>query len=71
MSSPEVRLIPLGEVLRICALGRSTVYNLLAARQFPRPVKIGRRGVRWRLSDIEEWVESRPLANGTDPGVPE
>ena len=71
MSSLEVRLITMREVMRICALGRSTVYNLMAARQFPQPVKIGRRGVRWRLSDIEEWVESRPVANGTDLEVPE
>ena len=71
MSSLETRLITMREVLRICALGRSTVYRLMAARQFPQPVKIGRRGVRWRVSDIEEWVQSRPPANGTDPELPE
>jgi prophage regulatory protein len=26
--------------------------------EFPRPVRIGRRAVGWRSSDVEEWLKA-------------
>ena len=31
----------------------------MAADKFPRPIKIGRRAVGWRNTDIQEWVLSK------------
>ena len=49
-------------VMRTTGLSRSTIYRLMAARQFPRPVCIARRAVAWRPHDIDRWSEARPDA---------
>lgn len=46
-------------VLRITGLGRSTIYRLVAEHRFPSPVKLGRRAVAWRRSDVDLWSGSR------------
>ena len=40
-------------------LSCSTIYAMMAADKFPRPVKIGRRAVGWRNTDIQAWVRSK------------
>ena len=35
------------------------IYAMIAEGEFPAPIRIGRRAVAWRLSDIESWVERR------------
>lgn len=43
-------------------LSRSSIYELMDRDLFPRPIRIGRRAVAWRESDIEAWLASRPIA---------
>ena len=58
------RLLRLREVKEITGMGRSTVYRRMQEGDFPRPVKIGPAAVRWRESEVDAWVESRPKAMG-------
>lgn len=37
-------------------LSCSTIYAMMAASKFPRPVKLGRRAVGWREQDIVDWL---------------
>ena len=50
------------EVEELTGLARSTIYTAMARGAFPRPVRWGKRAVRWRLDDIEQWFASRPTA---------
>jgi len=43
-------------------VSKSTIYYFIARNEFPKPVKIGRRAVAWRASDIEAWIGSRQQA---------
>ena len=61
------RLLRLSEVQTRTALGRSTIYRLMRNGDFPEPLKIGARAVRWRESEIEEWLAARPRATGDAP----
>ena len=56
------RLLRRREVEQITGMGRSSIYRLMQAKEFPRPVRVGPAAVRWRASDITGWVESRPIA---------
>ena len=56
------RLLRREEVERRCGICRSTVYRLIDEEDFPAPVRIGSRAVRWRESDIDAWIRSRPLS---------
>ena len=57
-------LLRIDEVTTLVRLSRPSVYRLMAAGDFPRPVQIGSRAVRWRRADVEAWVEQRPVAGG-------
>ena len=52
------------EVQRMVGLSRSTIYDKMRAGTFPLPLKIGAKAVRWRMSEIEEWVNSHERATG-------
>lgn len=49
-------------VMKITGLGRSTIYRLIANKQFPCPVRLTAHAVAWRSTDIEAWSDTRPAA---------
>ena len=57
-------LIGRQEVEQMVGLSRSTIYDKMRAGTFPLPLKIGAKAVRWRMSEIEEWVNSHERATG-------
>ena len=56
------RLLRRREVEKITGMSRSSIYRLMQESDFPRPVKAGPSAVRWKLSHIMAWIESRPVA---------
>lgn len=46
----------------ITALSAKHIYHLIKIGQFPAPIKIGRASL-WRLSDINNWLESHASTN--------
>ena len=58
------RLLCRREVEERTGLARTTIYRKMRAGTFPLPLKISERAVRWRSSEIDQYVESRPLATG-------
>lgn len=50
----------IGAVMRITGLGRSTIYRLMADEEFPPPVRLTKRVIAWRRSDLERWSDARP-----------
>jgi len=47
-------------VKRATGLGRSTIYDLIAEKRFPRPVKLsGGRAVAWLESEVAGWQQER------------
>ena len=47
------------EVERMTGLSRASIYRLMAAGEFPTPIRIGARAIGWRVGDIEAWLASR------------
>jgi prophage regulatory protein len=56
-------LVRLPAVVQTTGLGRSTLYRLISAGQFPVPLRLSHRSVAWRLAEVEAWVESRQRAH--------
>lgn len=50
-------LLRLPSVIALTELSRSTIYSAIQEGRFPRPVRVGRRAVRWRAQDIRLWLE--------------
>lgn len=51
-------LIPRKTVEKLSGLSRATIYRLIKAGKFPRPLSIGTGAVRWRQSDVIAWQQS-------------
>ena len=58
------KLITRFDVERITGFSTSTVYRLMRRGEFPLPIRIGGRAVRWREADVRAYLESRPHSNG-------
>lgn len=59
---PALVFLRMRAVMKITGLGRSTIYRLIASKQFPSPVRLTSHAVAWRSTDIEAWSETRPMA---------
>ncbi len=55
----ELRFLRLPEVQQRTGLKRSTIYIKLAAGTFPKPVKLGERGIGWVSKEIDQWIAER------------
>ena len=53
-----LRTIRRPEVQELTGLARSTIYALVKAGRFPKPLRLGPRAVGWRLSDVLAWLEA-------------
>lgn len=45
-------------------LSRSSIYAAMARGEFPRPIRISRKAVGWRQSEINEWLSRRDRSFG-------
>lgn len=55
-------LIRLPSVIARTGLSRSTLYRLVSAGEFPRPIKLGERCSAWNSSEIDSWIAERIAA---------
>lgn len=39
-------------------LSRSSIYAMMSQGEFPKPVRLGRRAVGWKSTDIEKWLQN-------------
>jgi prophage regulatory protein len=56
-TSPTEKLLRVFEVEDLTAMKKSKLYDLVKQGQFPAPVRIGPRAVRWRLSAVQKWID--------------
>ena len=47
------------EVCEMVAVHRSTLWRWVNMGSFPAPIPIGPSAVRWRLSVVQEWMDSK------------
>ena len=50
------QLLAIDQVAEFLGVCRRTIYRELARGKFPKPVRIGQRSVRWKVADIEAYV---------------
>jgi prophage regulatory protein len=56
---PAPQFLRLPAVIHLPGLGRSTIYRMVAAKEFPCPVRLATRAVAWRRTDLDRWSETR------------
>lgn len=58
-------LIRLPDVCELLGISRSTIYSLLADGDFPQPVRVGQKAVRWQVDAIDAWRDARAARSGS------
>ncbi len=63
-ASVPSRLLKLQEVRLLTGVSRSAIYEWAKDGKFPKPRRLTphTRRVGWLQSEIQEWIESRPIA---------
>ena len=56
------QILKLADVITQTTLSSSTIYRLVQAGEFPKPIKLAAHASGWLESDIENWIEARQKA---------
>ncbi|HIE1101112.1 MULTISPECIES: helix-turn-helix transcriptional regulator [Stenotrophomonas] len=51
-------LIPLAKVEKKCGFSKTSICRMMNRRTFPKPAKRAGRSVRWRNSEVQQWVRN-------------
>lgn len=52
-------ILRLPAVKKMTGLPTSTIYYMMAKKEFPANIKLGYRSVGWLQADIESWIISK------------
>lgn len=53
---PAPQLIRLKDVMALCGISRSSIYDGMKKGEFPACVKAGGRSSAWVKSEIDDWI---------------
>ena len=51
------------EIQSELGVSRSRVYELMREHGFPQPLRLGPRTRRWRVTDVQNWIEKQEGRN--------
>ena len=60
------RMLRASEVTTATGLSRPTLWRRAKAGEFPAPRQLGGGLVGWLESEVNEWLQTRPVATGAD-----
>jgi len=60
----QERFMRLPEVIHVCGLSRSTIYDLISRDAFPAQISLGGKNVAWAASEVSAWMNERIAARG-------
>lgn len=61
-ADPIDHYLKIKDVVAITSLSSATIYRYISARTFPAGRVLGPNCVRWRESEIRQWLDARPSA---------
>jgi len=53
------KLIKILDILTRIPVSRATLYNMIAAGKFPRPIHLGGSGSFWPEDEVDAWIEAQ------------
>ena len=62
MNTP-LRLLRASEVVHRIGVGRTMLFQLVAKREFPQPIRITSRNVGFVESEVDGWINARIAAS--------
>lgn len=56
------------DVTELFDIDRAKLHELSKIPGFPKPLKLGHRTLRWRLKDVQKWIEKQGTKEGHQHG---
>ncbi len=56
------RLLRIGDVEAKTGLSRASIYRFVRANQFPAQVRLGSGTVRWKETEVDDWIAALPTS---------
>lgn len=53
------KIMRMPEVINFTGISRATIYRLIKAGEFPKPLKLSKGIIGWTTKEIERWIRSR------------
>ncbi len=60
------RVLRIQQVLEIVGVSRASIYTWMNHGEFPHGIKLGRKAVGWRATDIYDWLNDRSNAHSKE-----
>jgi prophage regulatory protein len=61
--SEDIEMLRAPAVMKMTALPLSSLYELMAAGDFPKPISLSSRRVAWVRCEVEQWLRDRIAAS--------
>jgi predicted DNA-binding transcriptional regulator AlpA len=55
------RMIRTAELTKMVGMSRTTIWRMEKSGEFPARVSLGAGSIAWRLSEINQWIQSREI----------
>lgn len=49
------------DLVKAVGLSKTTIYRMMRAGKFPRPIALSEDMVGWRPDEVKAWVDARPV----------
>ena len=59
-----LKVLRLPDVMDRVGLGSSFIYLLIQRKEFPKPMRLGKRAVGWPEAEVNAWLEERLAQRG-------
>lgn len=54
----QTKLLRIRDVVERTGMSRATIYRKMNENTFPKAHQVGTKAVRWKDSEIEDWIQS-------------
>lgn len=66
-TQPQAVFTNLEGINRLALMGRTAIYQAMKDNGFPQPYRVGKRQVRWKISEVLEWLDNQPRGVRSTP----
>ena len=62
------KILRLARVIEVTGLSRSSIFSMIkdGTLEFPQPIRLGKRAIGWKHSEIQAWLSDRPTLQQGD-----
>jgi prophage regulatory protein len=57
----DMQMLTCRDLEELLKISKATIYRWMEADDFPKPLHLGAKMIRWRSTDIEKWLADKDI----------